>query len=245
MHLYQEMRNASEDNRTLEAGPDETIEDLRWLAAAFAATVEQERKYIASEVHDELGQTLTVLRMNVSLLRIQFGADNAPLADRIQEITGLIDQAIQKVRNVASNLRLAVLDKGIVSAVKGLSVEFSGYTAIPCTLEVDDENMHLDEMRSVAIFRIVQESLTNVARHANAGSVNISMARQENSLLLSVRDNGRGFDPLAQGNGESFGLHGMRERAIALRGVFEIVSAQGQGTAVSVCIPIPGGPAIS
>jgi len=213
-------------------------EDLCKLAAAYAATLEEERKHIAREVHDELGQILTALRMNVSLMRIQFGDGNPPLMERIQGITNLIDQAIQGVRNVTSNLRPPVLDKGIVPAIRWLCAEYTRHSATPCTLETDIEDIELDEMRAVMIFRIVQESLTNVVRHAEADSARIFIKRQEDHLVVEVHDSGKGFDPLAQACKGTFGLLGMRERAIALGGNLDIVSAENRGTAVSVWIPI-------
>lgn len=229
----------------LEMDGELTREDLRRLAAEYVAKREEERKHIAREVHDELGQILTVLRMNVALLRIRFGDGNPPLMEQIHGITRLVDRAIQGVRNVTTSLRPSVLDMGIVSAVKWLSAEFTRHTAIPCTVDVDCGEMDLDEKRSVMIFRIVQESLTNTARHAEAGSAGIVMTLDGNILRVEVHDSGKGFDPQAHACKESFGLPGMRERALALGGDFNIVSVQGQGTTVSVRVPIPSDLAMS
>lgn len=217
---------------------EKSRQDLYKLAATYAATLEEERKHIAREVHDELGQILTALRMNVSLVRIQFGDGNPPLMERIQGITNLIDRAIQGVRNVTSSLRPPVLDKGIIPAIRWLCAEYTRHSATPCTLEIDSEDIELDEMRAVMIFRIVQESLTNIVRHAEADSARIFIRRQEDRLVVEVHDSGKGFDPLAQACKGTFGLLGMRERAIALGGNLDIVSAESRGTAVSVCIPI-------
>lgn len=231
------------DSKRIEIELEESRRSLRKLAAADSAAREEERKHIAREVHDELGQILTALRINVSLLRIQFGESNPLLMEKVQGITGLVDRALRGVRNVSADLRPAALDMGVVSAVKWLSKEFTEHAAIPCVLEIEDkeiegEDFDLDEVRAVVIFRIVQESLTNVARHAEADSVKISMARVGDRLCVKVSDSGKGFDPLSPEIKKSFGLLGMRERAIALGGEIEIMSAPGKGTAISVSIPI-------
>lgn len=218
---------------------DKPSRDLCKGAAAYAATLEEQRKHIAREVHDELGQILTALRMNVSLMRIQFGDGDPPLKERIRCITNLVDQAIQGVRNVTSNLRPPVLDKGIIPAIRWLCAEYTRHSATPCTLEIESEGIELDEMRAVMIFRIVQESLTNIVRHAEADSTKVFIKREGNCLVVKVHDSGKGFDPLVlEACSGTFGLLGMRERARALGGTLDIVSAENQGTAVSIRIPI-------
>lgn len=231
------------DSKRVEIELEESRRCLRKLAAAEAKAREEERKHIAREVHDELGQILTALRINVSLLRIQFGEANPLLLEKVQFITGLVDRALQGVRNVSTDLRPAALDMGIVSAIKWLGKEFTEHTAIPCVLEIENgenggEDIGLDEVRAVVIFRIVQESLTNVARHAGSDSVKISVAQKENLLAVKVHDNGKGFDPLKPVTKSSFGLLGMHERTLALGGNIEILCEPGCGTVISVSIPI-------
>lgn len=226
------------DSKRIEIELEESRHSLRKLAAAEAAAREEERKHIAREVHDELGQILTALRMSVSLVRIQFGDGNPLLKEKVQGITSLVDRALQGVRNVSTDLRPAALDMGVVSAIKWLGKEFTEHAAIPCVLEIESENIDLDEVRAVVIFRIVQESLTNIARHADADSVKISMACIGSRLCVKVHDNGKGFDLQAPAGKRSFGVLGMRERAFALGGSFDILSIPGQGTVVSVCIPV-------
>ncbi len=211
---------------------------LRELAAQGEALREEERKRIAREIHDELGQILTALRMDVSLLRLQFGMRDAALLGKVQGMTVLLDRAIQGVRNVASNLRPSALDMGIVSAVEWLCNEFTEHTGVSCVAHLAEECIDLDETHAVVIFRIVQESLTNVARHAEANSVEITLAQGAGVLHVTVRDNGKGFDPAHIANRKSFGLLGMSERAIALGGTVEIASAPQLGTVVSVRMPI-------
>lgn len=214
---------------------------LRELAAGSEITREQERKRISREVHDELGQTLTALRLDVSMVRLRFGLNNPDLMNKVLGMTELVDRALQSVRDVAANLRPAVLDMGIESALDWLSVEFSEHSGTPCTLHTSEEPFNIDEARSVGIFRIVQESLTNVARYAEASHVEIFIGLRGADLLVEISDDGKGFDPELRSTRQSFGLLGMRERAIALGGDIYIISALGNGTIVSVLIPMEQG----
>lgn len=213
-------------------------ERLRELAAQNETRREGERKHIAREVHDELGQVLTALRMDLSLLGMKSGSQDPALMERVQGMKGLVDRAIQGVRNVAGNLRPTALDMGLISAIEWLCNDFTERTAIPCVLLAREEIIDLDETRAVVIFRIVQESLTNITRYAQASQVDIRLGRRGNELWVQVRDNGRGFDLAAAARKNSFGLLGMRERALALGGRVDITSAPGQGTAISLTIPI-------
>lgn len=216
----------------------ESRQRVRELAAQSEAVREEEKKHIAREVHDELGQVLTALRMDLSFLGMQSGAQDPALMAKLQGMKGLVDRAIQGVRNVASSLRPAALDMGLQAAIDWLCAEFTRRTQIPCALHADASAIDLDEVRAMAIFRIVQESLTNVARYAQASQIDITMERRGSLLCLEVRDNGRGFDPAEVGKRKSYGLLGMRERAIVLGGKVKIVSAPGQGTRVNVRIPV-------
>ncbi|OGS94026.1 MAG: hypothetical protein A3H31_02080 [Gallionellales bacterium RIFCSPLOWO2_02_FULL_57_47] len=211
---------------------------LRELAAQNVASRESEAKHIAREVHDELGQLLTALRMDVSLLRIQFGTRDPDLMKKSKEMLALVDKAIQGVRDVTANLRPAALDMGIVPAIEWLCNNISGRTDTACTLRVINDPVELDEDRIVVIFRIVQESLTNVMRYAEANSVEITIGLRGSDVFVEVCDDGKGFNPAALSPKESFGLMGMRERALAVGGKVEITSAPSKGTGVSVSIPV-------
>jgi len=211
---------------------------MRELAALTVASREAEYKHIAREVHDELGQILTVLRMDASLLRIQFGKRDPALMEKIIEMLALVDKAILGVRNVTANLRPAALDMGVVPAIGWLCDNFSGRADTVCTFRVIDNPVGLDDARTVAMFRIVQESLTNVARYADANSVKIAIWQHGDDVAVEVRDDGKGFDLGAISAQKSFGLLGMRERALAVGGKVEIDSAPSRGTVVSVRIPI-------
>ncbi len=210
---------------------------LRDLTRRRETAREEERKRIAREIHDELGQHLTALRMGISVLRLEFGADNPLLVERIGTLMTLADRSIQVVRGVASSLRPAVLDMGLASALEWLVDDFSRHSGIPCRLELPEDKIPLDDERATALFRIVQESLTNVARHAKAGRVDIVLAEHGPDYLLEVRDDGRGFEP-GQSWRNAFGLLGMRERGTMLGGELTLDSAPGKGTRISVRVPV-------
>jgi PAS domain S-box-containing protein len=219
---------------------EESHGQLRKLSSHRETTREEERKRIAREIHDELGQQLTALRMGISLLRLQFGEDNPLLLERVRALMELTDETIQVVRNVATSLRPAALDMGLASALEWLVTEFSQHTGIPCRLEAPAARLALDDERATAAFRVIQESLTNVARHAQASQVDIRLERDTEDFLIEVRDNGKGCDPGHHLKG-TLGLLGMRERGHMLGGEVAIDSAPGQGTCVRVRIPIQTG----
>lgn len=210
---------------------------VRELAAQSESVREEEKKHIAREVHDELGQVLSALRIELSLLGMQAGAEDPALLEKVQGMKGLVDRAIQGVRNVAGNLRPAALDMGLVAAIEWLCAEFTRHTRTPCRVRADQAGIEPDEARAMALFRIVQESLTNITRYAQAGQVSVGIEHSGNLIRLKIRDDGRGFDPAEVGRKKSYGLLGMRERAIVLGGRVKIVSAPGQGTLVDVVVP--------
>lgn len=223
--------------REAEQRLEESCEQLRELTTRREEAREEERKRIARDIHDELGQMLTALRMDVSLLRMKFGQDNPQLLGQVQNIMERVDATIQVVRNVAAKLRPAVLDMGIVSAMEWQVGEFAKRSGVRCGLSVSEEDVYLDEERATALFRVVQESLTNVARHAQAENVDITLRRDGDWYLLEVRDDGKGFDQDMLEK-KTFGLMGIRERVLMLQGELDIISASGSGTVVAVRIPV-------
>ena len=213
---------------------------LRQLSTQSTAAREAELKRIAREVHDELGQTLTALRMDISLLRIRFAEHEPAMMGMIKDMLMLVDKAISGVRNVATNLRPPILDMGVMAAIGWLGSDFSERTGISCRVNVlhgMDILYLLDDLHTLTLFRIVQESLTNIARHAQATEVEIAFKQSGECVCVSIRDNGMGFDPSALPAKKSFGLMGMRERALAMQGKVELTSAKGQGTTVTVFMP--------
>jgi PAS domain S-box-containing protein len=210
---------------------------LRELTIRREEAREEERKRIARDLHDELGQILTALRMDISMLRIRFGADNPLLAEQVKSILSALDLTIQGVRNVASRLRPSVLDMGIAAALEWQVAEFAKRSDIQFNLNIDEPSIILDAERSTAIFRIVQESITNVMRHAQAKVVSISLRREDACYVLTIADDGIGFESEKSGK-RTFGLMGIRERTLTLGGTVEIKSAPGKGVQITVCIPV-------
>jgi PAS domain S-box-containing protein len=218
----------------------ESYELLRELTSRRETAREEERKRIAREMHDELGQHLTALRMGVSTLRLRFGHDNPDLGERVQKILILCDKTMQVLRDVVTSLRPAVLDAGIAAALEWLAAEFSQNGQAICRLSVPEDSPELAEERAIAMFRIVQEALTNITRHADAHQVFITLEQTEDDCLLEVRDDGRGFDPVTIPR-KSFGLAGMKERVLMLGGVLDVASSPGHGTSIKVRVPFGQG----
>ncbi|WP_375507380.1 response regulator [uncultured Caballeronia sp.] len=223
-------------------------ERLRELSAYLEAIREEERRRIAMEIHDELGQVLTALKMDVALLKMRLVGDanvkanTDPEATRkIDDIRELVEKTIWMVRNVASHLRPAALNFGVVSALEWLAEDFARRNGMPCQLVVRGGEPVLADAFSTAVFRIVQESLTNVSRHAAASRVTVTLVSSDVALDLRVSDDGKGFDADSAQGGYSYGLLGMSERARLIGGTLQIDSAPGAGTMVSIHLPLDGG----
>jgi PAS domain S-box-containing protein len=213
---------------------------LRELTAYRESAREDERKHIARELHDELGQSLTALRMQAALLRVRFGADAPGLTEQVQGMTELVDRTIGVVRNVATTLRPTVLDMGIGPALEWLVDEFRRHSGLDCSLTLALEpqlEAQLNEQQAIAVFRIVQESLTNIARHADASEAGVTLRCAARQCELQVEDDGCGFDP-AQVQPHSFGLLGIRERVLSLDGQVTINSRAGGRTRIVVILPL-------
>jgi PAS domain S-box-containing protein len=215
---------------------------LRELAAQGDAMREYERKNIAREVHDELGQVLTALRMDLTYADLTFGSTHPDIKDRLQGMRALVDRAIQGVRNVATHLRPSALDMGLVPALEWLSGEFQRHAGIPCALEIAAPSIELPEHRAIGLFRIVQESLTNVGRYARARSARVSLQLEDGLIVLRIHDDGQGFDTTSGAHRRSFGLLGMQERALALGGELTVESVIGGGTTVTARVPLHSEP---
>jgi PAS domain S-box-containing protein len=213
-------------------------QQLRDMAALNESRIEAERKHFAREVHDELGQILTALRMDTLIMEMKFCKLDAALNDKVQDMKALVDRAIEAVRHVAANLRPAALDMGLSDALKWLCAEFTRTSGVPCNFLPDKSLITMDASRAVVLFRIVQESLTNVTRHAAAGQVRVSVQQEGSQLQVSVQDDGVGFDVEGAMADTTLGLLGMRERAMAIDGALHIASSMGLGTRVQVSIPL-------
>jgi two-component system sensor histidine kinase UhpB len=215
----------------------ESRELMRNLARHQVGVREEERSRIARDVHDELGQKLTALQMEVSMLSARYHDDPPELSQKLRSVLGLIDATMDSVRAIAADLRPPVLDLGLVPAIEWQVQEFQRRTGVPCELAVGDDDIELEEERATAVFRMLQEALTNVARHANATQVEITLNVQDGTLQLTVEDNGVGM-PTRQPSGKSsFGLLGLRERALMAGGDIRIDSRPGR-TTLRVTLPM-------
>jgi PAS domain S-box-containing protein len=212
-------------------------QDLRELAAHHERIREEERTRIAREIHDELGQCLTALRMDAAMIGIRFGEGNPVLEHQVAWMKKTIDTTIDVVRNLATTLRPGALDMGLVSAAEWLLSGFEERAKIRCRLHAPREHPELDEERSTAAFRILQESLTNIARHAQAAEVNVHIELVDGALEMDIRDDGVGFDHAEVQSRKTFGLMGMRERALQFGGEARIDSTPGSGTTIRIRIP--------
>ncbi|MFB9127588.1 sensor histidine kinase [Paraburkholderia dipogonis] len=215
----------------------ESYEMLRQLTMRRENAREDERKRIAREMHDELGQQLTALRMEISTLQILFGRDNPTLMEHIHKMLSIADRTLHVVRDVMTSLRPMVIDVGIVASLEWLTARCSRDAGIVCQLHAPQDGIELNETQAVALFRIVQEALTNVVRHANARKVFVELLQVDDYFTLKVRDDGRGFDPI-EVRSNSFGLAGMRERVMMLSGEITVESARGSGTVIKIRVPV-------
>jgi signal transduction histidine kinase len=216
---------------------------LRSLALRLEVAREEERARVARELHDELGQVLTSLKLEfmwlVDQLRNSEPKPGIQLVNKLQSLIGLIEVSIQSVRQISGDLRPAVLDHlGLREAIQWEATKFEARTGIRCRLAWELKNEPADRTRQLAMFRILQEALTNVVRHAHAGAVRIIMRERGRTLTLMIRDNGRGITKSEMSSVESIGLLGMSERARLLGGRLTITGAPGRGTTVTVTVPI-------
>lgn len=212
---------------------------LQRLAAHLESVREEQSARIAREVHDELGGTLTVLRLGLASAAGRFAGDPRA-AEQHEDMLGLADTAIQTVKRISSSLRPAMLDNlGLVTTVRWLAGEFSRHTGIAVALDLPRQ-IRLSRRRSIAVYRIVQEALTNVARHADARSVSLRLRARRGEVLLDIADDGVGVTVAELDKHDAFGIMGMRERSQYLGGELEIQGVAGGGTKVSLRVPARG-----
>jgi PAS domain S-box-containing protein len=223
---------------------EKSREELRNLAAHLQAAREEERACIAREIHDELGQFLTGLKIDASFLedivneQIEKSASLA-LLEKIHSMSELIDTTVKSVRRIASELRPVILDSmGLLAAIEWLADDFQNRTGTSCQCFLTVQEINLSKETSTAVFRILQEALTNVMRHAGASKVTISLIEESPGYCLEIKDNGKGIKEEDQKKAKSFGLIGMKERAHLFGGNAEIESLPGKGTTIIVTIPL-------
>jgi signal transduction histidine kinase len=209
---------------------------LRALNARLQSIREEERKRVAREIHDDLGQSLTSIKIELASLIHALPADQIT-ETKAKSIPRLVDQTIQSVRRIATELRPGILDDlGLVAAVEWAAEEFAARSGTALRLDLPEGDPVIDQDSATAIFRILQETLTNVTRHAEATQVEVRLGKEGDSLVLEVGDNGRGInEELATGG--SLGILGMRERVLLLGGTLTISGSPGKGTTVRVLLP--------
>lgn len=219
--------------------------ELRQLSAALETAQEEERKRIARELHDDLGQTLTVLKMDMSNLRSRLNSASsdpsayAGILEDIERMDVQLNHTVQSIRRISADLRPVMLDDlGLVTTLESLMKQISRSSNIHCTFDLNPDRLSIDKRLATPLYRIAQEAINNVVKHANATEIRLSLSRDAgNNLLLEIRDNGKGLAPEDREKTASFGLISMRERAYALGGSLQIESKPGAGTLVRVVIP--------
>jgi len=238
--VNQEMRTEIAERQHAEEQLTKSRDQLRHLAARLESVREEERRSISREIHDELGQACTAIKMDLVLIGHKLNKKQTNLLAKVDSAVRLVDSTIASLRRVAFELRPRTLDDlGLSAALESQAEEFETRTGIRCSISLSREPLTLDADVSTAIFRIFQESLTNVARHAQATRVEARLKYEGGRLIFQVSDNGTGFDPEVAKAGKSLGLVGMQERALLLNGDFKTESAPGTGTTVTLTLPHP------
>ena len=215
-------------------------ERLRNLSGRLQSLLEEERTRISREIHDEMGQALTALKIDLSLTRKSLvSGGHAEQSAKVHENERAVNRIIRTVRKIATDLRPGILDElGVAPAIEWMAKDFQNRTGIGCKVVLEGVDKISDTVRATAIFRIVQEALTNVMRHAAASRVNVSFKKEDHTLILEVRDNGIGITEERIIGSKSLGLIGIRERVRLLGGEAVIGGKPGEGTLVRVTLPI-------
>ncbi|MDA3843352.1 MAG: PAS domain S-box protein [Candidatus Kapabacteria bacterium] len=218
----------------------ESREQMRNLAVHLQTAREEERKAIAFEIHDELGYALTALKLDLVWLSGKMNIKEKILTEKTKTMADLIDLTIHKVRSISTQLRPSILDHfGLIAAIEWQSNEFQKRTAVRCKLRIEPDDMKFKDPYATAMFRILQETLTNITRHAKASRVDVSLIKKDNIVELIIADNGVGITGSQLKAHKSLGLAGIRERAKSIGGDVKIIGSPGAGTTVSVTISMP------
>jgi len=237
------MKKMLDEGKRSEEKLTKSRERLRNLSGSLQSRLEEERTRISREIHDELGQSLTALKMDLSSIRRRFDSEGLGVQSaKVLEIERTVTRIIRTVRKIATELRPGILDElGVAAAIEWVAKDFRKRTGIGCKVTIKAVGKVTDVVHATAIFRIVQEALTNVMRHAAASQVSLSLEKADEALILEVRDNGIGIKEGRVFDAHSFGLTGIRERVLLLGGEAEISGKPGEGTMVRVVLPIGGG----
>ena len=247
-HAFQEIMRDVTDRHLASEELERSHSELRQLSVALETAQEEVRMRIARELHDDLGQHLTVLKMDMSSLKLKLKSDpsdpvvHASLLEDIERMDSLLNQTVQSTRRISADLRPLLLDDlGLATALEVLIKQVSRSSNINCSFSLDPDRLSIDQRLGTPLYRIAQEALNNIVKHAQATEVTLSLYRDAtNCLILEIRDNGKGIAPESRRKAASFGLIGMRERVYALGGKIQIESQPGTGTKVRVSIPNSG-----
>ncbi len=214
---------------------------VRKLTAHLQDIREEERTNIAREIHDELGQQLTVLKMDVSWLNKKFQGSDEKVNQRLKELLEMLDDTVKSVRRISSQLRPSLLDDlGLTAAMEWQLSEFEKRAGIKTKFDAPEQEVELPDATKTALFRIFQESLTNVARHSKAKKLSVLLKKDDHNFILSIIDDGKGFDKNKIVEKRTLGILGMKERSLMIGGTYEINSTPGAGTSVVVSVPLNG-----
>jgi len=211
---------------------------LAELSAHIDTVKEKERTHIAREIHDDLGGNLTAIKMALALLTRRMPQDDASLTEKADYVEQLVDRTIETVHRIAGDLRPGILDFGLVAAIDWQAKEFEKQMGIPCEFISNKQEIDLDLDQATALFRIFQEALTNIAKHAKASLVSVNLLRANHYVRLEIVDNGVGIDTNDRAKPKSFGIRGMVERSIAMGGSLSVSTAPKGGTVVAIKVPL-------
>jgi PAS domain S-box-containing protein len=227
------------ERKNAEKELEESYKSIRRLTEYLQEVREEERTYIAREIHDELGQQLTVMMMDVAWLNKKIGTENVGVSDKIKELLEMLDNTVKTVRRISTELRPSVLDDlGLVPAIEMHLKDFETRSAILTQLTVPKQDLELADPVKNTLFRIFQESLTNVARHSGAKKVVVKLEVENNIIVLIIEDNGIGFDEQKAATKRTLGVLGMKERAAVIGGEYHISGKRGKGTIIQVKVPL-------
>jgi signal transduction histidine kinase len=225
--------------RGMEKELKESRERLRYLSAHLQTVREEERAFLSRELHDELGQVLTGMKMDVSWIGRRLSEDGGPIRERLTSLLTLIDNTILAVQSMSIALRPVALDDfGLNEVIELAAKEFEKRTKTVCKVVMDPPGMILGRGVCTEAFRIFQEALTNIARHAQAKKVSIRLQKKRDELIMEVRDDGKGITKKEMTDPRSIGITGMRERAYALGGTLTVTGIRDRGTAITLCVPL-------
>ncbi|MDP9108463.1 MAG: histidine kinase [Pseudomonadota bacterium] len=211
---------------------------LAELSAHVERVKEEERTRIAREIHDDLGGNLTAIKMALALLKRRLPEDDS-LSEKAAYVDLLVDRTIEAIHRISIDLRPSILDFGIVAAIEWQAKEFEKQLGIPCEVKTSQPEIDLPPDQASALFRIFQESLTNISKHAEASRVAVQLSRNRRGIRLEISDNGKGIAAPDRDKPKSFGIRGMIERAHALGGTLTVADAPGGGSVVALRIPLP------